>query len=84
MLPLAQTVLGVRVINTLEEHDIILVGQLLRQPYETLIKMPNFGVKTMSEVRAAMRKLGIDPPRIWAKPPNKPRPPQNRGQMLSL
>lgn len=83
-LPLAQTSLGVRVINTLEEHDIILLGQLLLQPYDVLIKMPNFGTKTMSEVRAAARKLGIEPPKIWAKPKTKPRAPKDRGQMLGL
>lgn len=67
--PVAEIQLPVRVINTLEENDVILVVDLMRQTYETLMKMKNFGEKTMTEVRAAIEALGLTPPPGWKKPP---------------
>lgn len=66
--PIAELTLSVRIINTLEEHNVILVEHLLAQTYDSLMGMKNFGEKTLSEVRAALRKLGLTPPE-WKKPP---------------
>lgn len=76
--PIAEMALAVRVINTLEENDVILAEHLMRQTYESLMKMKNFGEKTLTEVRAAIKKLGLDPPE-WTKPPKPKKPPKPRG-----
>lgn len=78
--PIAEMRLTVRVINTLEENDVIIAQNLMSQTYETLMGMKNFGDKTLTEVRAALVALGLDPP-AWKKPPKpKPvRPKKSRG-----
>lgn len=79
--PIAEMQLPVRVINTLEENDVILAQDLMGQTYETLMAMKNFGDKTLDEVRQALVALGLDPP-VWKKPP-KPvptRPKKSRGK----
>lgn len=84
--PIAEMKLSVRVINTLEENDVILAEQLLAQTYESLIQMKNFGEKTLKEVRAALAKLGLPSP-TWKKPhkPKKPaRPKRNGSDMFNI
>lgn len=76
--PIAEMDLAVRVINTLEENDVILVEHLLGQTYESLMRMKNFGEKTLTEVRAAITTLGLDAP-AWVKPPKPKKPPRPRG-----
>lgn len=66
--PVAEMELDVRVVNTLEENDIILVKDLMTQTWETLMGMKNFGNKTLREVIAAIEKLGLTPP-DWKMPP---------------
>lgn len=75
--PVAEMQLSVRVVNTLEEHDVILAEHLIGQTYESLMRMANFGEKTLTEVRAAVAALGLPVPE-WKKPPKPkklPRPP---------
>lgn len=76
--PIAELTLSVRIINTLEDHDVILVEHLLSQTYDSLMGMKNFGEKTLTEVRAALRKLGLTPPE-WKKPPKVKTPKPRRG-----
>ena len=66
--PVAEMELDVRVVNTLEENDIILVKDLMTQTWETLMGMKNFGNKTLHEVIEAIKKLGLTPP-DWKMPP---------------
>ena len=75
--PIAEMVLSVRVVNVLEERGIIFAGQLLTQKYADLIEIPNLGEKTLREVRAALKRIGLTPP-AWRKPPAPPRLPQAR------
>jgi DNA-directed RNA polymerase alpha subunit len=79
--PLAEMRLSVRTVNTLEEHNVILARDLLRQTHESLFKMKNFGDKTLKEVREAVKALGLTPPSDWATPPKPSRAngPRNRG-----
>jgi len=65
--PIADLKLPVRVINTLEEHSVLLVEDLMKQTHETLMRMKNFGDKTLSEVENAVRKLGLEPPAAWKR-----------------
>ena len=76
--PVAEMALTVRVINTLEENDVILAEHLMTQTYESLMGMKNFGDKTLTEVRAALVKLGLTPP-VWKKPPKPKKIPKPRG-----
>lgn len=70
--PVAEMTLPVRVINTLEENDVILAKDLIKETYESMMKMKNFGDKTMSEVKAALAALGLTAPDSWKKPPKPP------------
>lgn len=66
--PIAELALPVRVVNTLEDSNIILVSDLLRQSYDALMQMNNFGDKTLREVKEALLALGVPMP-AWNKPP---------------
>lgn len=77
--PVAEMKLPVRVINTLEEHDVILAEHLVAQTYETLLGMKNFGEKTLREVKAAVVALGLPAPK-WKKPPKEKKPPRPRSR----
>jgi DNA-directed RNA polymerase alpha subunit len=66
--PIAEMKLPVRVINTLEENNVILAKDLITQSYEALMQMKNFGEKTLREVRAAFDDLGLECP-SWEAPP---------------
>lgn len=69
--PLAELPLSVRAVNTLEEHDVILVGELIRLTYDDLIKIKNFGDTTLTEVRQVVEAFGIPLPQ-WDKPDRPP------------
>jgi DNA-directed RNA polymerase alpha subunit len=57
---LAETVLPVRTVNILEEHGgILTVQDLLESTPEDLLKLPNFGEKTLEEVGRVLRSLGL-------------------------
>ena len=60
--PLAQMDLPVRIINALEEHDVIFAGQLVSQTDGDLMRMENLGEKTLDELREAIRRLGLPVP----------------------
>lgn len=70
--PIAEMNLSVRVINALEEGDVILASDLMIQTYESLMAMKNFGEKTLTEVQEALKQLGITPP-TWEKPIKQPK-----------
>ncbi len=81
--PVAEMKLPVRVINTLEDHDVILVSELMVQTHESLMGMKNFGDKTLREVRAAITSLGLTAPE-WKKPPKPKKPPMPKGKVRSV
>jgi len=62
--------LSVRIVNALEKHNVILAEHLMRQTYDSLITLKNFGSKTVEEVREAIVKLGLTPPN-WKRTPKK-------------
>lgn len=64
---IAETQLAVRVINTFEANGIILVRDLFKETYESLMAMNNFGDKTLKEVKKAIAHLGLEAP-DWTKP----------------
>lgn len=76
--PLAEA-LPLRVVNVLETEGVFLVGELLARKREYLMTVRNFGEKTIKEVIAALKKMGVEPPADWLAAPPKPSPP-GRGQ----
>ena len=58
-LSVAQIGLLVRTTNCLESEGILTVRDLLKSPPERLLKIANFGGKTLLEVYAALEKLGF-------------------------
>ena len=58
-LSIAQIGLMVRTTNCLETEGILTVRDLLACPPEKLLKISNFGGKTLLEVYAALEKLGF-------------------------
>ena len=57
---LAETKLPVRTVNILEEHGgILTVKDLLYSSPEDLLKLPNFGEKTLDEVNRILESLGL-------------------------
>lgn len=66
--PIAELKLPVRIVNTLEENNVLLVEDLLSQNYESLMEMKNFGDKTFREVKVALYKLGVPIPAEWDNP----------------
>lgn len=81
--PVAEMKLAVRVINTLEDHNVVLAKQLLHQTYETLMAMTNFGERTLDEVADALRAIGLEPP-VWKKPPRRKKPTKATGPFDDL
>ena len=58
-IPRAQLQLPVRVVNALEDHDVIFVEDLMALDYKTLLTMKNFGEATFREAQSAIRKVGL-------------------------
>lgn len=58
-LSVAQIGLLVRTTNCLESEGILTVRDLLKSPPERLLRISNFGVKTLEEVYDALEKLGF-------------------------
>jgi len=67
-IPRAQLQMSVRVVNALQDHDVIFVEDLMKLDYETLLTRKNFGETTFREARLAIRKLGLKAPN-WRQPP---------------
>lgn len=82
--PVAEMALSVRVINTLEDNNVIMACDLLRQTYASLMAMKNFGEKTLTEVKIAVRALGLVVPDGWRKPPKPKPPPRPRGSVRGI
>ena len=61
-IPRAQLQLSVRVVNALEDHDVIFVEDLMALDYATLLTMKNFGEATFREAKSAIRKVGLKAP----------------------
>lgn len=59
--PLAETELSVRTVNTLEDAGMLTIAQLVERPLATVIATANFGAKTLVEVRNMLRTRGIFP-----------------------
>lgn len=60
--PLADTKLHVRIVNTLENQDIIFIRDLLDRDVAELLEIENFGEQALTKVSELVRELGIDPP----------------------
>jgi DNA-directed RNA polymerase subunit alpha len=58
-LSLAETDLGVRTVNALEEERIFTVQDLLRCKPEQLLAIPNLGEKTLETIFAVLEKMGF-------------------------
>ena len=56
---MAELGLSVRTTNCLDERGISTIGDLLRCKRCDLLKIPNFGEKTLDEVFNALEKLGF-------------------------
>lgn len=74
--PISALGLPVRVVNALEDADLILCHQLLRMRRTALVALPNCGEKTMDLIVAAIVAAGLEPPADWTGAP--PHPPQTR------
>jgi DNA-directed RNA polymerase alpha subunit len=77
--PIAEMELSVRIINTLEVNNIILCKDLMRQTWKSLTNIKNFGEKTFTECRSAIKTLGLTPPR-WRRPQRSKRIPKIKGK----
>ena len=81
--PVAEMVLTVRIVNTLENNDVLLAQDLVAQTYESLMKMKNFGETALKEVREAIVALGLTPPE-WKKPPKSAKSTKPPGKPRSI
>lgn len=72
--PLADTELGVRTVNTLEEEGILTIAQLVEHKTTDLLAIENFGAKTFREVKRVLGARGIYV-RAWGM-----RPPRSRSK----
>lgn len=66
-MPLAETKLPVRVINTMEQNGVFLIKDLLEEDGDDLVNMRNLGEKTVREITQYVRSLGLEPPESWTK-----------------
>jgi DNA-directed RNA polymerase subunit alpha len=55
----AELGLSVRTTNCLDEHGICTIGDLLASRREDLLKIANFGEKTLEDVYRALERLGF-------------------------
>lgn len=78
--PIAEMGLPIRIVNALEEDDMILCAHIMIRDRESLLRVSNFGESTLKEVVAAVKRLGLRPHASWAqkKPaarkPARPKP----------
>lgn len=70
--PVAEMKLSVRVVNILENYDVIMVADLVKQEYQALVDMTNLGEKTIGEIKLAVKALGLPIPEEWSNPVQKP------------
>lgn len=64
---LVETSLPVRITNCLEAHQILTVDDLSNQHRDSLLKIKNFGSKTLDQVKKLFKELGIETrtPKSW-------------------
>lgn len=81
--PIAELSLPVRIVNALEESNILLVKDVLGRRRSELAGIRNFGDKTLKEIITAVSRLGLSPPADWLQTPRKkstrPRRPKRIG-----
>ena len=51
--------LSVRAANCLKNDNIVYVGDLVRKTEEDLRKTPNFGARSMNEIRDVLKTMGL-------------------------
>ena len=62
-MPIEDLDLPQRAFNSLKRHGITKVGQLLQTPDEELLRMRNFGKKSLDEIKERLAARGlIEPP----------------------
>jgi DNA-directed RNA polymerase alpha subunit len=76
--PIADLDLPVRVVNTLEEHGVLLFRDLVTRTWDQLMAMRNFGEKTLNDVRRLAADTGLATPN-WDRPP-QPKKTRVRGE----
>jgi DNA-directed RNA polymerase subunit alpha len=81
--PVAEMKLSVRMINTLEEYDVIMASDLITKTYEDLMGMKNFGETSLREVKAAVKALGLPVPN-WRPAPKPKKPAKSVAQGWNL
>lgn len=64
---LVETSLPVRITNCLESNQIITIDDLSNQHRDSLLKIKNFGSKTLDQVKKLFKELGIETrtPKSW-------------------
>ena len=61
--------LSVRSANCLKSENIIYIGDLVSWSEQELLKMPNFGKKSLNEIKKALKPMGLE---LGLRPPNWP------------
>lgn len=51
--------LGVRSLNTLKNENIVYIGDLLQKTEREMMMMPNFGKKSLDEIKSALGQMGL-------------------------
>ncbi len=64
-IPLAEIGLPTRVVNTLEEYDMILCAHLMARSRESLLNIPGITPRTIKDIAKAVHLLGLSPPADW-------------------
>lgn len=74
--PIAEMQLPVRIVNALEDDGMLLASDLVVRKREQITGIKNFGEKTLREIIAAVKELGLDPPSDWLAPKRKQKKPR--------
>ena len=61
-MPIEELDLPQRAFNSLKRHGITKVGQLLSTPDDELLRMRNFGRKSLDEIKDRLAARGLIPP----------------------
>jgi DNA-directed RNA polymerase subunit alpha len=61
-MPIEELDLPMRAYNSLKRNNIVKVGQLLQLQDEDLLRMRNFGKKSLDEMKERLRMRGFLPP----------------------
>jgi DNA-directed RNA polymerase alpha subunit len=67
--PVAELGLPVRVINALEDLDVILCRDLVARHRDGLVQAHILSVRTLENLAGKLRALGLQPHPSWAVPP---------------